>query len=228
MASLVIGNADGKLHFYQNNGTLENSVFELDSDYFGGVEVTDPLVSYTGFSVPCFFKDAGGQFNLLVGSESGNLHHYTQISLDPGAVFKLESKHFMYITEGIRTAPALADLNADGFIDMAIGNYSGGTTLFKGQAPGPFGVDEHSGSIPQMNIFPNPSKDKFHIRFNIPGDWSIRIIDTQGRIVKQKQINEASEVAFDAQIFVPGLYYVLAINQKQPGETVNGKILISQ
>lgn len=228
MASLVIGNSDGKLYLYQNSGTHENPVFEMVSDFFGGVEVTDPFVSYTGFSVPCFFKDAEGQFNLLVGSESGYLHHYTQISIDPGAVFKLESRNFLYISEGIRTAPALADINADGFIDLAIGNYAGGMTLFKGRTPGPFGIDEHTNSVPQMNIFPNPTKGKFHIRLNMPGEWSVRIVDTQGRIVKQKQINKATEVVFNAEIFVSGLYYILAIDQKQPGVLVNGRILITQ
>lgn len=226
--SLVIGNADGKLHLYQNSGTIENPVFELVSDFFGGVDVNDPLVSYTGYSVPCFFKDAGGQLNLLVGSETGYLHHYSQISSNDAAVFKHESRHFMFITEGIRTAPALTDLDADGFIDLAIGNYAGGITLFKGETPGPFGIDEHTGSVPQMNIFPNPAKDKFQINFNVSGEWNILIIGSKGRVVAQKQIKAASEVSFDAANFATGLYYVLAIDQKQPGAIVNGKILITR
>ena len=134
----------------------------------------------------------------------------------------------MYITEGIRTAPAIADLNADGFIDLAIGNYAGGLTLFKGKNPGPFGMEEHTGSVPQMIIFPNPARDKFQIRCNVSGEWNIRMIDSKGRVVEQIQAKAASEVALDAANLTPGLYYVLAINQRQPGAIVNGKILITR
>lgn len=226
--SLVIGNAEGKLHLYQNDGSPENPVFNLKSDFFGGVDVNDALVSYTGYSVPCFFKDAEGQINLLVGSETGYLHHYTQISSDPAAVFKHESGHFMYISEGVHTAPALADLNGDDYIDLSIGNYAGGITLLKGKAPGPIGMEEYAAASPQMNIFPNPANAEFYIRFNEPGDWNIRIIESQGRLVKQMQLKAASEVVFDAETFVQGIYYVLAINQNQPCEMRNGKILITR
>ena len=224
--SLVIGNAEGKLHLYQNLGTTENPAFDLVSDFLGKVNVTDPNASYTGQSVPNFFKDAQGLLHLLVGSETGFLYHYTNISASPDAVFKLESNHFMYLTEGIRTAPAVADLNNDGFVDLAIGNYGGGVTLFKGKTPGPFGINEIDPVKQVLSIYPNPSGGEFGVKFSTAGDWMIRIIDARGRMVMQKEAKGAEKVHFEANNLQPGIYYILAFNTNPSGEMATGKIIL--
>lgn len=224
--SLVIGNADGKLHLYQNNGTRDNPNFNLVSDFFGEVNVTDPMASYTGQSVPCFFKDASGELHLLVGSESGYLHHYSQISAYADAVFKLESNHFMYLTEGIRTAPAIVDLNNDGFVDLAIGNYSGGVTLFKGKTPGPFGINEIDPAKQVFSIYPNPSGGEFEVEFSAAGDWMVRLIDARGRIIMQRETKGAAKVYFEAHNIYPGIHYILAFNTSPKGEVATGKIIL--
>ncbi len=224
--SLVIGNAEGKLHLFHNIGTAANPAFDLVSDFFGEVNVTDPMLSYTGHSVPCFFADAEGKLNLLVGSETGFLHHYTQIISSPGAVFKLESKHFMYLTEGIRTAPAVTDLNNDGFVDLAIGNYSGGITLFKGKTPDPFGINGNGPAKQVFSIYPNPSGGEFEVKFSTSGDWMVRIIDARGSIVKQQETKGTTKVHFDIQNAPSGLYYILAFNTTKGGEAGTGKLVL--
>ena len=224
--SLVVGNAEGKLNLFQNSGTAVNPVFDLVSDYFGEVNVTDPMLSYTGHSVPCFFPDAAGKMNLLVGSETGFLHHYTNLSSATDAVFKLESKHFMYLTEGIRTSPAVADLNHDGFVDLAIGNYSGGITLFKGKTPDPFGINGNGPAKQVFSIYPNPSGGEFEVKFGTSGDWMVRMIDVRGRVVMQHQAKGVANVYFDARKVLPGLYYILAFNTTHTGEAGTGKVIL--
>lgn len=224
--SLVVGNADGKLHLYQNIGTTDNPAYDLVSDFFGEVNVTDPMLSYTGHSVPCFFPDAEGKLHLLVGSETGFLHHYTDISSDLDAVFKLESNHFMYLFEGIRTSPAVADLNNDGFVDLAIGNYSGGITLFKGKTPGPFGINKNDSAKQVLSIYPNPSGGEFEVKFSSVGDWMVRIIDSRGRVLMQQEAKGTTKVHFDIQNAPSGLYYILAFNAAKAGEAGTGKLIL--
>lgn len=224
--SLVIGNADGKLVYYRNSGNNANPDLELITDFFGKVNVTDPQVSYTGHSVPCFFEGKNGEINLLVGSESGMIFHYKNILPSAEATFDLASKHFMYISEGIRTSPAVADLNSDGFIDLAIGNYSGGVVLFKGITPGPIGIHENEKKQTRMSIYPNPAKDKFEIKFESSGDWEVRIIDIHGRVMKRQKAERISRIQIDSGNLPAGLYYVIAFENQRSELMSASKILI--
>jgi hypothetical protein len=132
----------------------------------------------------------------------------------------------MYITEGIRTSPAVADLNNDGFVDLAIGNYSGGITLYKGKTPGPFGINENEAVKQVFSIYPNPSGGEFEVVFSSTGDWMVRMIDARGKIIMQHEAREAAKVFFDARHILPGLYYILAFNTNQTGEAGTGKIIL--
>lgn len=226
LLSLVIGNADGKLVYYRNSGTAANPDYVLITDFFGKVNVTDPQVSYTGHSVPCFFEGKDGELNLLVGSESGMIFHYKNISPSSEATFDVVSNHFMYISEGIRTSPAVTDMNSDGYIDLATGNYSGGVVLFKGKIPGPIGINEENKSKSGMHIFPNPANGKFEVRFEYPGDWEVRIVDLHGRVVKRQKTDGISRIQFDSGNLSAGLYYVFAVEKQRAGTVSAQKIVI--
>jgi hypothetical protein len=224
--SLVIGNADGKLVYYRNSGNIANPDFEMISDFFGKVNVTDPQVSYTGHSAPCFFEGKDGKLNLLVGSESGMIFHYKNISTTAEATFDLVSRHFMYISEGIRTSPGVIDLNSDGFPDLAIGNYSGGVVLYKGTTPGPIGIHENEKVQTGISIYPNPAKETFVIEFESSGDWEVRIIDIHGKVMKRQKAERISRMQFDSGNLPAGLYYVIAIENQYSKLMSASKIVI--
>ncbi|MBW6490265.1 MAG: T9SS type A sorting domain-containing protein [Lentimicrobium sp.] len=225
---LVIGNTSGTLHLYRNSGTAANPLFDLESEQFGKINVTDFQVSYTGHSVPCFYADVDGTMNLLVGSESGRLFHYGNVSNNPDASFELLSEHFLYVSEGIRTAPAISDLNSDGFPDLAVGNYSGGVTLFRGTMPGSNNV----GSIDNINnitsIYPNPAREIFEIKFNFSADWNIRLFDIQGRLIIQMESKNVNGMVINSENLNPGLYYLHATDFNNSGAVASGKILITR
>lgn len=228
LPGLVIGNSSGTLHLYRNVGTAGNPLFELVTDYFGKVDVTDYLVSYTGHSIPCFFPDADGILNLLVGSESGRIYHYKNISTDPEAEFEQASEHFLYISEGILSSPAVSDLNSDGLPDLAVGNYSGGVALFKGKMPDSQGIHSDKITSEKMTFQPNPAKERFEVKFGTRADRNIKVIDGQGRIIIQKQSGNTRSIFFDARNLTPGIYYLQAIQTDRPGTVVSGKILITR
>lgn len=224
---LVMGGKNGSLSYFKNTGTPSSPMFEKISERYGGVNVTDSTASYSGYSVPCFFKNPQNEWVLMVGSESGNLFYFKDIHTDGMTAFTLESKHFMYITEGIRTAPALSDINADGYIDLAIGNYSGGVVMYKGSSPGPAGLDEII-TGERLILSPNPSNDKVSIRMPEFNTWTVEMITTQGKVVALMQLTHGDKAEVDLTGVKPGLYLVRAIAGKGPYRLLTSKLVVIQ
>ncbi len=226
LVDLVSGSASGKLFYYRNTGTQFSPLFELVSDFFGQVNVTDPEVSYTGHSVPFFFRNREGALRLLVGSESGQLKYYRDITTVPGEAFVLADPHFMYISEGIRTAPAMEDLNGDGHPDLAVGNYSGGITLFRGVPPGPTGFEHKTDSQGLLLILPNPGKGSFNFRIEAGGCWELALYNAQGNLVKAFSMNGYETVRPDLSHLSPGLYTIKAGKSTDPRLIIMNKLMI--
>ncbi|MHC1775620.1 MAG: FG-GAP repeat domain-containing protein [Lentimicrobium sp.] len=223
---LVTGGISGKLSYFENQGSIEEPGFVLISNNFGSVNVTDPEVSYTGYSVPCFFRTAGGELRLLAGSESGLLKYYKDINDETGHDFTLSDPHFMYITEGIRTSPAWADLNNDGFPDLAIGNYSGGITLFKGESPGPAGITNFERPRVDLSVFPNPGNGRVKVYINSPGTWQVMVYTLQGRLLSSMMIKGRTDNEFFIAGHYSGFIIVEAKNPDTPSLILRKKAVI--
>jgi hypothetical protein len=160
---LVIGKRDGRISFYQNQGTAAVPNFVHITDSLGCVNVTNPNLSIFGFSVPHFYRDASGTTYLFVSSEFGEIYFYNQIDDDPFGEYHLEMQNYLWIDEGLRSAVAIANLDGDAFPDMIVGNYSGGLTYFKGTNPPPAAIEEPPETKALVTIAPNPANESFNI-----------------------------------------------------------------
>ncbi|MFH1118358.1 MAG: T9SS type A sorting domain-containing protein [Bacteroidota bacterium] len=223
---LVLGSLSGKLSYFHNGGTRGNPIFELVTDYFGEVNVTDQSVSYTGHSVPCFYRKPDGELRLLSGSESGLLKYYSDITTDTNQPFRLVDPHFMYITEGIRTSPAWKDLDNDGFPELAVGNYSGGITLFKGITPGPSGFEVPGHDSGEIFIVPNPGNGRMTITIQNEGEWQLSVYSLSGMLLKSIPAQGFS--GNDVLITKPyaGVVMIEARNKKIPWQIIRAKAVI--
>jgi hypothetical protein len=77
--------------------------------------------------------DADGDLDLLVGESSGWLNYYRNAGGARTPRYELVSDQFEQIRVGRRSAPALADLDADGDLDLLVGSESDGLALFRNQ-----------------------------------------------------------------------------------------------
>ena len=223
---LVVGSLDGRLSYYQNTGTMQQPVFTFRSDYFGHVNVTDELVSYTGYSVPCFFKTKTGELRLLAGSESGLLKYYRGITDEPNQAFVLADPDFMYIEEGIRTAPAWADLNNDGYPELAVGNYSGGVTLFKGTPPGPSGIGQTGSDNGKLLIRPNPGNGQLNISISRTGEWQLSLYTVDGLLLNTIPVAGPGEIELSISSAYSGIVIAEARNKKLPWLVLREKAVV--
>lgn len=68
--------------------------------------------------------DGDGLQDLIIGEDGGSLDHYEQAS-SKSLTFNLVTENFNSIDVGSRATPAFTDIDADGLLDMVIGEYDG-------------------------------------------------------------------------------------------------------
>ena len=200
LVDLVEGHIDGKLSFYRGNG----NGFDLITDFWGEVDVRDYQTSYHGYSVPTLF-DYADQLLLCVGSEQGKLFLY-RVSDDAafeevGYLWK-EICPGMPESFGMHSAAAIADLNGDGKLEVAVGNFGGGLQLFNAVIPvNNLGVSEEVEDA-EICVFPNPVHSVLHV---ISSGTSFRVLDLFGRLVMEGDLT-GLETAIDVSDLAPGVY----------------------
>lgn len=214
LLDLAIGNQNGTLHFYRNTGTLFQPEFTFTTDSLGKVSVRDPNLSYNGYTIPCFFKGKNNKTNLIVGSESGKIYYYKDIENNLLGQFTKTEDAFSWIHDGIRSAPALADINEDGYMDLIVGNYSGGLTYYQGKTPSPFGINFNSteGNC-SIEVFPNPSSDQFMIHFpDLVHLLNVQLISIFGKTI---EVNYTLELTYNDEYHISlpdhvpsGVYFI--------------------
>ena len=200
---LVIGNSDGKLTLYQGFDQNGNVEFEFKTDEWGGVDVRDYSASYFGYSVPSLFKNGTDTF-LAVGSEQGKLFLY-KVNNNGLPFEKVSAQWSELIPDfdnrfGMRCAAALADLNDDGKLEMAVGNFSGGLHLFNAQIKVNQSVEELSDEI---LVYPNPANSTLKVAGK--GLRQIKVFDILGQCLIQKNA-VSEETTFDVNDLVSGIY----------------------
>jgi len=227
------GSQKGNINYYRNTGTLSNPVFTFITDSLGSVDVCDHYTSNFGYSAPCFFEDTVGKYKLFVGSEQGYLHYYKNIDNNLTGIFKQEDAHLLYIYEGARTGVAVSDLDNDGYLDMIVGNYSGGLAYYKGSIPLPYNDIDVFNNTDLVNvlIFPNPANNSITLKVeNELNDKSIEYIiyNSLGKIVLRNALNNSS-MNIDVLKFPNGIYIVNIITYNKHRNkviTVNKKFSI--
>lgn len=228
LVDLVTGNKEGKLSYYKNIGSKSNSNFSLITHNFGNINVTDLLHSYSGYSVPVFFK-SNNRIRLLVGSESGNIFYYPSISLTENAAFIPKNDIFKNFKEGIRSSVSVANIDNDEFVDLVIGNYSGGVVLYKGEEAGPEGIwESERPEYKSLKISPNPARDIIRITLPYRDNWKIDIYNSIGNCVKHQEAPSTENAATDISKLRSGLYFIVASQKVNTMKFFTGKLIITR
>ena len=230
---LLIGTRSGEIQYHQNTGTTSNPQFSLITNTLGNVKVSS---FFTGFAVPRVADfNANGNYDLMVGSESGKVYFYPDIEGNLTGTFANRSIAFFFPETGVYDStrhsyyatPCVAQLNADTLPDLLIGTYRGGVLAFKNSLTS-VGVPYLGSQQPKTNIYPNPSNNGlFTVRVEEANASiaAIQLYDLQGRLLGNFPFM-GLETQVQIQTQAEGLLLVRV--QLQDGRYAHQRIVVSR
>lgn len=230
---LLIGTRSGEIQYHQNIGTTAVPQFSLVTNTLGNVRVSN---FFTGFAVPRISDfNANGNYDLMVGSESGKVYFYPDIEGNLTGTFANRSIAFFFPETGVYDStrhsyyatPCVAQLNADTLPDLLIGTYRGGVLAFKNSLTS-VGVPYLGSQQPKTNIYPNPSNNGlFTVRIEEANASiaAIQLYDLQGRLLGNFPFM-GLETQVQIQTQAEGLLLVRV--QLQDGRYAHQRIVVSR
>jgi hypothetical protein len=236
---LIIGEQDGNLNYYQNNGSQVNPDFIYVTDSLGKVNVTDYTLSYNGYSTPCFFYNPENEIELLVGSEQGKIFYFKNIPENPEEALMENDSLFLLIDDepfilekGMRTAASISDLNNDGFLDLIVGNYSGGLHYYAGTGqPQVSGSELANYEKNHFRLFPNPANDILNLeisKIKENTDLIMKVYNLYGNMVLKTKPSNHGEVNLSTG-HLPNGIYLLKVEEIDSGQILfDSKFIISR
>jgi hypothetical protein len=204
LLDLLIGERNGNLNHYRNTGSASLPVWSLVNENVGGVSTVE-WWNVTGYSVPSVFRNASGERELLLGSESGWLYHYGAIDNNLNGTWTLLDSTFLNVRDGIRTGVALHDLTGDGELELIIGNYRGGLS-FWGSEPITAGIGEMN-TASGLRLAPNPAAGTVEVTLvqEMTGNWQLDIVNGQGQVVMSRS-GSGQRLVVDVEGLANGVY----------------------
>ena len=221
---ILIGEQNGALNFLKNIGSPGNPQFEPDEDIapnnnnFGKIDLREGGLQ-TGFGTPVWFQTNSNEF-LVSGNEFGSIKVYEFNGLENE--WPLLDANLGNTMNGYRTVPDFADIDNDGFIEMVVGNYRGGLTLYKTDLISNTVNTKNLNNGIEIKISPNPANESFNIQTENNGVW--KLFDTNGKLL-EKGFHKNNLTEISTVQYADGVYFLNFLSDD--GESFSERILVN-
>lgn len=172
LLDIVIGENNNNLNFFKNTGTTETPFFLNQDNIFPNTRDMGKIFSlaYQTFQTRSgspFFIKQDNKWVMLFGVVIGKILAINDIEGNIYNTFSLLDDSFGEFNQGNRINFSLADIDNDGYYEIAIGNERGGLAFYNTT----FELDGTSGSIDTESFFtttvyPNPANNFVFISSN--------------------------------------------------------------
>ncbi len=218
---MMSGEAYGHFRYFQNTGTSTSPAFT------GGI--TDPfgLTALSYSSAPTFADlDQDGDLDLISGDEDGGFFYFENTGTNVFPAFALQvTNPFGLADIGSFSAPAFADMDNDGDLDLISGEDAGHFFYFKNTSliisvPEYIRFDKI-----QANVFPNPAHDKLQLNITsaTSGTYNLSLLDLTGRKIFSDVLNVSNEnllVSYPVTGIERGMYLLVIESDKNQSMTL--------
>ena len=187
---LFLGELFGTITFYRNTGTAANPLFTLEDRIFASIDVG-------AYNAPAFTDiDNDGDFDLFAGEDAGNLNFFRNSGTATDFAFTLETENFDSVAVGNFSAPAFADIDNDGDVDLFMGEKNGGLKFFRntGDAGSPKFIKEAQ-RLDSLNVGNDSAPGLADI--DNDGDFDLFLGEDGGNINFHRNNGTASEPKFE-------------------------------
>jgi len=122
---LFVGNKEGKVCFFRNDGNPHSPVWIQVTDFYASIDVGSE-------STPIFVDiDADKDFDLFVGKDGGAISFYRNAGTKSVPAWNLITSNYDSIDVGASSIPFFADIDADGDLDLLIGEDQGNLNFYR-------------------------------------------------------------------------------------------------
>ena len=213
LPGLVIGERNGNLNFFPNQGSNGNPQFHPVPDeapnnpFLGQINTSEPFF-VTGYSAPVVLGSGDSLF-ILSGSEEGSLQlYYVEPANLASGAFPQVNPRFGGWREGTITRPALADLTGDDVLEMVVGNWRGGLGAFgtNFKSDGTLSATASVGSPLSFVLAPNPTAGPLFLQTSpklLPA--RLQVFDLHGKLLLENSLTEPSQT-LNLQPLPQGVY----------------------
>ncbi|MBI3993707.1 MAG: VCBS repeat-containing protein [Candidatus Lambdaproteobacteria bacterium] len=210
-ADLVMGGADGRLLYFENQGAPGRPDWRLVSEAISA-ETPDgsgarEVIDVGDNAAPALVDiDGDGDLDLFVGNAVGKLAFYRNVGNNYLPTFRLENTDYLARVFGLNLVVKFADVNGDGVPDMTLGNedgavflvHNGGTRVepkFCLDDPPP--LDCLSPPVKLAQISPEDNAVPEWVDWDGDGDLDLMVGKSDGRIAYYRNIGTAREGSWE-------------------------------
>ncbi|MBI2664461.1 VCBS repeat-containing protein [Candidatus Woesearchaeota archaeon] len=198
-----VGAEDGNVIFYENKGGANADIFGAANPDFWDLGTV--LFDVGSFSDPTLADiDNDGDLDLLIGRSDGQSDYYRNDGTALNAFWTFVPGFFTS-DMGDNSAPALADLDGDGDLDLAVGNAAGFISYFEnqGNAQSPSWVLSGSNLVGDVGSNAQPE----FVDYDLDGDFDLAVGRSDGVILLFNNTGSAASFNFVAAANVLDDYY---------------------
>lgn len=214
LIDIVAGERTGYINFFKNNGTPNSPLFSATPTIskVGQID-TRTIYDVAGYSVPDIVNTPDGPM-LIVGTQGGTLRSYF-ISQNLQDTFFLSDAAWGGIDVGSRSHPALADLDQDGTLDLMVGNYSGGLSLYRTVLQDcSVSVKTPVAPANQLSVSPNPASQWARITWSEQPNATWQAFNALGQVMSSGVLHAGVDYV-DTRTWPSGLYFIEAVSGGQ-------------
>lgn len=212
-SDLLLGTDTGTVQYWKSGG----QTFSLANEQLGGVFVgisRTPEYSQPGFATLSIADiDDDNKPEMVVGDVFGKIHLYDNVNPTQKTFKKIYSPFYNELRNdtfnkdiGQYASVCLADVNADGYQDLFVGNIRGGVNYFEGNR-GKVGIPEFVFDQ-AMSVYPNPSSSVLNIEVEDQSfkGAKVSVVNSIGQTIHQLQLfSERHQI--DVSPWPKGVYY---------------------